>query len=128
MKRSPSNARFDSLGPRLYLDRLWRDEGFVAAELIARSKPAARVNTDVLAAGLKRLFTDEPDDLQRLAAATCSLQLTAVLGGGPGTGKTTTVTRILILLDDKRPPPARRHRSSLCSSNRERPSWRVQRR
>ena len=55
----------------------------------------------MLADGLARLFDGDEPDLQRLAAATCVLRRLAVVGGGPGTGKTTTVTRILVLLDEQ---------------------------
>jgi exodeoxyribonuclease V alpha subunit len=42
--------------------------------------------------------TREPD-LQRLAAATAVTRRLAVIAGGPGTGKTTTIARVLALLD-----------------------------
>jgi exodeoxyribonuclease V alpha subunit len=87
------------VGATLYLDRYWRDERFVAADLLSRGRPAEDVDMTLLADGLDRLFGGEEPDLQRLAAATCVLRRLAVVGGGPGTGKTTTVTRILALLD-----------------------------
>jgi exodeoxyribonuclease V alpha subunit len=98
------------VGTTLYLDRYWRDERFVASDLVARSEPFGDVDVRVLAEGLARLFDGEEPDLQRLAAATCVLRRLAVVGGGPGTGKTTTVTRILVLLDEQAkaagaPPP-----------------------
>jgi exodeoxyribonuclease V alpha subunit len=46
--------------------------------------------------------TDGPahePDLQRLAAATAVTRRLAVIAGGPGTGKTTTIARVLALLD-----------------------------
>jgi exodeoxyribonuclease V alpha subunit len=90
------------VGTTLYLDRYWRDERLVAAELLARSaEPAHDIDGARLAEGLARLFPGEEPDLQRLAAATCVLRRLAVVGGGPGTGKTTTVTRILALLDEQ---------------------------
>ena len=89
------------VGTTLYLDRYWRDERSVAADLLARNVPAEDVDEAVLADGLARLFDGEEPDLQRLAAATCVLRRLAVVGGGPGTGKTTTVTRILVLLDEQ---------------------------
>lgn len=89
-------------GSRLYLDRYWREERQVAADLQARSaSPVAHVDPDVLAAGLHRLFGATSDDLQRLAAAAAVLRRFSVVAGGPGTGKTTTVARILALLDDQ---------------------------
>jgi exodeoxyribonuclease V alpha subunit len=98
------------VGATLYLDRYWRDERAVAADLLARNEAADDVDEDVLADGLARLFDGEEPDLQRLAAATSALRRLAVVGGGPGTGKTTTVTRILALLDEQAaaadaPPP-----------------------
>src|SRR5690606_32784647 len=45
--------------------------------------------------------TGEPPDWQRLAAATAVLRSFAVVAGGPGTGKTTTVGRILALLQEQ---------------------------
>jgi exodeoxyribonuclease V alpha subunit len=88
------------VGWRLYLDRYWRDEREVAADLRAR---AGRVADDVdeaaLAAGLDLLFDGEAPDLQRRAAEAAVRRRLAVIAGGPGTGKTTTVARLLALLD-----------------------------
>jgi exodeoxyribonuclease V alpha subunit len=107
-------------GTRLYLDRYWRYEKRLAAALEARARhPVAAVDGALLRAGLDRLFgapdtsagagIDDPD-LQRLAAATAVTRLLAVIAGGPGTGKTTTVARLLALLDEQAagagaPPP-----------------------
>jgi exodeoxyribonuclease V alpha subunit len=89
------------LGTTLYLDRYWQDERRVAADLLSRNQPFGDIDAAVLAEGLARMFDGEPPDLQCLAAATCVLRRLAVVGGGPGTGKTTTVTRILVLLDEQ---------------------------
>jgi exodeoxyribonuclease V alpha subunit len=51
----------------------------------------------VLADGLRRLFTGDGDLRQQLAAAAAVLRRFAVVAGGPGTGKTTTVARIVAL-------------------------------
>ena len=56
------------------------------------------------------MFTGEADDRQRMAAATAVLRRFAVVAGGPGTGKTTTVARIVALLAEQAafagdPPP-----------------------
>jgi exodeoxyribonuclease V alpha subunit len=60
-----------------------------------------------LAVALARLWPgSEPDD-QRLAAAVCALSSVAVLCGGPGTGKTTTVARLLVALQEASPGPLR---------------------
>ncbi|HEX8770758.1 MAG TPA: AAA family ATPase, partial [Acidimicrobiales bacterium] len=86
-------------GSLLYLDRYWREERDVAADLASRAvDPARGVDVTVLAAGLDRLFSGSESDLQRLAAATAVLRRFCVVAGGPGTGKTTTVARILALL------------------------------
>ncbi len=87
------------VGTRLYLDRYWQEEGHIAADLLGRSaSPAVGVDLGVLASGLSRLFDGEEPDLQRLAAAAAVERRFAVVAGGPGTGKTTTVARILALL------------------------------
>jgi exodeoxyribonuclease V alpha subunit len=89
-------------GRRLYLDRYWREECRIAADLGDRSaRPPHDVDAEVLAAGLDRLFGDEAADLQRLAAEAAVRCRLAVVAGGPGTGKTTTVARILALLEEQ---------------------------
>jgi exodeoxyribonuclease V alpha subunit len=85
-------------GTLLYLDRYWVQERDVAADIARRSVAAVNVDEAVLAAGLQRLFAGETDGLQCLAAATAVLRRFAVVAGGPGTGKTTTVARIVALL------------------------------
>ncbi len=102
-------------GSALYLDRLWRDERQVAADLGAfADAPAPGADPDVLAGGLARLFAGtadaDADAGQRLAAASAVLRRLAVVAGGPGTGKTTTVARIVALLAEQaaaagEPPP-----------------------
>ncbi len=85
-------------GDRLYLGRLWADELTVAAELAQRASATeltpkqARTVLDPLFAGTAG------DDGQRLAAATALLNRIAVISGGPGTGKTTTVAKVLAAL------------------------------
>jgi exodeoxyribonuclease V alpha subunit len=96
------------VGSALYLDRYWREERAVAADLLAFAEaPPETVRDDVLAEGLARLFSPggnggtEADTRQRLAAATAVLRRFAVVAGGPGTGKTTTVARIVALLAEQ---------------------------
>jgi len=97
----------------LYLDRYWRQEQTVRAELdAADERPPPVVDQAVLAASLARLFPGPAPDRQRLAAALVALRWTSVLAGGPGTGKTTTVARVLALLADQ-PGPALR--VALCA-------------
>ena len=99
------------VGTRLYLDRYWREERQVAADLRARGGlVAADVDCAVLTEGLARLFEGPSPDYQRLAAATAVLRRFAVVAGGPGTGKTTAVARVLALLHEQAaaagiPPP-----------------------
>jgi exodeoxyribonuclease V alpha subunit len=88
------------VGSRLYLDRYWREERHIAADLLALAGDAPDVAPEVLADGLDRLFED-PESLQRRAAAAAVLRRFAVVGGGPGTGKTTTVARIVALLAEQ---------------------------
>jgi len=90
------------VGTWLYLDRYWREERQIAADLRALSDaPPEDVRVDVLADGLGRLFGKDDDGSQRLAAAAAVLQRFAVVAGGPGTGKTTTVASIVALLAEQ---------------------------
>lgn len=59
------------------------------------------VRVDVLADELARLFADDTDSRQCFAAASAVLRQLAVVAGGPGTGKTTTVARIVALLAEQ---------------------------
>ncbi|NIG18635.1 exodeoxyribonuclease V subunit alpha [Pantoea sp. Al-1710] len=82
---------------RLYLHRLWHNEGQVAHFFQAQSATqqfASETVRDVL----DNLFGTEPDDWQKIAAAVALTQKTAVISGGPGTGKTTTVAKLLAAL------------------------------
>jgi exodeoxyribonuclease V alpha subunit len=89
-------------GSALYLDRYWREEQQVAADLEALAEAADGVRMDVLADGISRLFKgDAPDPRQKQAAAAAVLRRLAVVAGGPGTGKTTTVARIVALLEEQ---------------------------
>ena len=92
------------IGSALYLDRYWREEQQVAADLEALAGDAGgAVQMHVLATGIARLFgaDDEPDVSQQQAAAAAVLRRLAVVAGGPGTGKTTTVARIVALLEEQ---------------------------
>ena len=92
------------VGTALYLDRYWRDERQIADDLLAfAADPATGVDAALLADGLRRLFDGEDDERQRVAAASAVLRRLAVVAGGPGTGKTTTVARIVALLAEQSP-------------------------
>ena len=90
-------------GSALYLDRYWREEQQVAADLESLAGGLdGSVRMDVLADGIARLFRGEaPDIRQKQAAAAAVLRRLAVVAGGPGTGKTTTVARIVALLEEQ---------------------------
>jgi exodeoxyribonuclease V alpha subunit len=91
----------------LYLDRYRAQEQQVRDDLLARhTQVPPAVDAAALAAGLDRLFADR-DAGQRRAAELAALGWTTVIGGGPGTGKTTTVARILALLMGQPGPPPR---------------------
>jgi exodeoxyribonuclease V alpha subunit len=93
---------FRLVGTWLYLDRYWREERQVAADLRALSSAQpAGVRVDVLADGLARLFPGQTDSRQCLAVASAVLRRLAVVAGGPGTGKTTAVARIVALLAEQ---------------------------
>jgi exodeoxyribonuclease V alpha subunit len=92
----------------LYLDRYWAEEVAVAARLREmRSAPPSAIDEDRLRDGIARLFGSESDGDQAAAAAEAVRRQFAVVAGGPGTGKTTTVARIVALLCEQagaRPP------------------------
>lgn len=88
-------------GQRLYLQRMWQSEGDVAAFISSASKHRIVVDESQLINILDKLFgvstADEPN-WQKIAAALAMTRRIAVISGGPGTGKTTTVAKILLAL------------------------------
>ena len=99
------------LGTRLYLDRYWREERQVAADLRALAAEAReRSKRTGSPAGLDRLFPDDADRRQRMPRPPPSRRRLAVVAGGPGTGKTTTVARIVALLAEQAAAAGRAHR------------------
>jgi exodeoxyribonuclease V alpha subunit len=90
------------VGSWLYLDRYWSEERELAGDLLGlSSQAAAGVEVDALADGLRRMFGEQLESRQCLAAASAVLRRFAVVAGGPGTGKTTTVARIVGLLAEQ---------------------------
>lgn len=91
-------------GPLLYFERYFRQENTVRDWLVARDQTRPEVDPARVSALLEELFVTErgtptpAPDRQRLAAAVAATEWTAILTGGPGTGKTYTVARILALL------------------------------
>ncbi len=95
---------------RLYLRRWWEHEARLAAALAERAAAAADHDPQLLAAGLQRYFAPptaadaarrEGVADQAAAAALALRRRLAVISGGPGTGKTSTVLRILALLAEQ---------------------------
>lgn len=92
-------------GRRLYLRRYWACEQRVAGALAQRlgrgTALRGSMDEERLRPWLDRLF-GPPDaqgiDWQRAACALAASGAFAVITGGPGTGKTTTVVRLLALL------------------------------
>jgi exodeoxyribonuclease V alpha subunit len=86
------------VGRRLYLDRYWREERRLAAALLSRNRMRPEVG-DLAALGeaIGQAFPDEEFIEQRTAAAVALLRDLAMIAGGPGTGKTTTLARIVAL-------------------------------
>lgn len=85
---------------RLYLARYQAYERQLAEQLLQRAADLPVVDEAQLSESLTRLFafnTQQPD-WQRLAAAQAVRRRLAVISGGPGTGKTTTVVRLLAAL------------------------------
>lgn len=88
-------------GSLLYLDRYYREEEQVCADLLATRGQQVPVDDAALAAGLDRVFPAPKFVEQRAAAQIALSQWTTVLTGGPGTGKTTTVAGLLALLAEQ---------------------------
>jgi exodeoxyribonuclease V alpha subunit len=91
---------------RLYLGKYWQYEQTVAEALRARLESVTVLDTVRLIDGLRRLFKGVQDgetDWQKVAAAIAVSRRFAVISGGPGTGKTTTVVKVLTLLLEQKP-------------------------
>ncbi len=93
-------------GPLLYLSRYHRYERAVALDLLRRIQQPVEVDETKLAGALRRLFdgTQSPD-WQRVAAVVAATQSLAIITGGPGTGKTTTVQKLLAAIKHSAPQP-----------------------
>lgn len=99
---SAPNRPLRLVGGWLYLDRYWREECQVAADLLAfGDRPPQDVLIEVLQEGLQRLFAGQTDSRQCQAARSAVTRALTVVAGGPGTGKTTTVARIVALLAEQ---------------------------
>ncbi|MFA5708551.1 exodeoxyribonuclease V subunit alpha [Mycolicibacterium sp.] len=85
----------------LYLDRYWREEGQVCADLVAARPLPPPVDETVLADGLDRVFHRPGSEEQRQAVRIALSQWITVLTGGPGTGKTTAIAGLLALVAER---------------------------
>lgn len=86
---------------RVYLSRYWQDETYVLHELLARLPKAAPDTPADVAAALAEYFPDEAFADQKRAAQVSTGSPFAIITGGPGSGKTTTVARLIgILLEN----------------------------
>ncbi len=93
---------------RLYLQRFWLYECAVQAAITARLINIDSLQIAPLREGLERLFPankydNQTPDWQKLACALALSRRFAVISGGPGTGKTTTVVKVLALLFEQNP-------------------------
>lgn len=88
-------------GRRLYLQKYFEYEARLAQRLREKALKG-NTGTDAAKLGdhLRRYFPDsgEQPDWQEVAALTAATRNLAVISGGPGTGKTSTVVKILALL------------------------------
>jgi len=86
---------------RLYLRRAWFAEQSIRAQVLERLAQPCDVPADLIDR-LDVLFPPDHDkstpDLQRQACEVAARHRIALITGGPGTGKTTTVVRLLALL------------------------------
>ena len=101
---TPCPLVLDRAHGRLYLRRYWEYEQRLARQIKARAALSAdTLNLPRLHEGVERLFSrtgpgsDEAGG-QRRAAVMAVLRRFAIISGGPGTGKTSTVVKLLALL------------------------------
>jgi exodeoxyribonuclease V alpha subunit len=102
LRRSPAVSTGDTPSPlilcaeRLYLNRMWRNERAVARFFTDINQPLP-YDAELLRQTLNALFgCAESVNWQKVAVALT--RRIAVISGGPGTGKTTTVAKLLAAL------------------------------
>ncbi|QIR14842.1 exodeoxyribonuclease V subunit alpha [Shewanella aestuarii] len=97
---------------RLYLNKYFFFETQVANKLKQLSQTNIATNNPQLPSYLTALFPIQPElngqlNWQKIATATALTKALAVITGGPGTGKTTTVTKLLLLLQTQQTESAK---------------------
>lgn len=86
---------------RLYLYRYWFYETQVSEAIKSRLETQDKLDYETLSKQLDQLYpktVGQPLNEQKLAVALSVIRRFAVISGGPGTGKTTTVINILAVL------------------------------
>ncbi len=97
----PGATPLVAMGRRVYLRRYWQYERSVREAIDARLKAPLALPDDALRVALDALFpptSHAGPDWQKLACALAARSAFAIVTGGPGTGKTTTVVRLLAVL------------------------------
>lgn len=87
-------------GNRLYLRRYWQYQQTLNTAIQERLQPARDNLPEALRKQLQTLFPTSPEnpDWQKIACVLALRARFAIITGGPGTGKTTTLTKLLALL------------------------------
>ena len=87
-------------GNRLYLRRYWQYQQTLNAAIQGRLLPVRDNLPTTLQQQLAALFPSSPEnpDWQKIACVLALRARFAIITGGPGTGKTTTLTKLLALL------------------------------
>ena len=88
-------------GNRLYLRRYWQYQQILDQAIQQRLQPVRADLPEALQAQLQSLFASkspENPDWQKIACVLALRARFAIITGGPGTGKTTTLTKLLALL------------------------------
>lgn len=98
----PGGTPLVAVGRRVYLRRYWQYERAVRTAIDARLATPLALPMAHLRAALDALFPpidgSSSLDWQKLACALAARSAFAIVTGGPGTGKTTTVVRLLAVL------------------------------
>jgi exodeoxyribonuclease V alpha subunit len=96
-------------GSRLYLRRFWQYEQQIITAITQRTEQSVPLDDKRLQEVLEQLFGDsekksvsgkQKTDWQKIACALAARSGFAVITGGPGTGKTTTVVKLLAVLQN----------------------------